>query len=165
MAISEGRKGKISIMGTVGKSSAHTIAEQGEWSITGISRNVINYSAFGNDIVRSAVGILNPGAFSFSGYFDATDTTGQAAMLKALTSGTIIYAGSSFGAPWGMQFWANDDTALSGYGYFHLAPTSVPTDGMHITSIEYGQSVDGLCSINVSGIITGNAPVVFHTSS
>ena len=165
MSIAEGRKGKITIMGTVAKSSAHTIAEQSEWAITGISRNVINYSAFGNDIVRSAVGILTPGSWSFSGYYDKTDTTGQAAMIKALSSGTIIYAGSSFGAPWGMQFWANDDTALSGYGYFHLAPTSVPTDGMQVTSVEYGQSVDGLCSINVSGIITGNAVVIFSTSS
>ena len=118
MGVAEGRNGKVTLVATT-TGSEHTVAELGEWSISGISRNMIDFTAFGDETAKYKPGMLDPGTITFNGWYDATDSTGQAQFITLLSSGTII-ASSSNTAPNTLKLWANDDTAFSGYGYFSV---------------------------------------------
>jgi hypothetical protein len=51
MAVSEGRNGSISVV--AGSSpSRTTVSEMGSWSIGGMSRNMIDYTAFGDTVSK-----------------------------------------------------------------------------------------------------------------
>ena len=153
MSVAEGRNGKITIRPTSGSSTEHTIAEMGEWSISGISRNMIDFTAFGDTVAKHKPGMLDPGTISFSGWYDATDSTGQASIITLLTSGTII-ASSSNTAPWLLKLWTNDDSSFDDWGYFRVPAAA--NSGIYITSMELGTNKDGLCSVNFTGKITGS---------
>jgi len=159
MAVAEGRNGKITIFPTSGSTTQHEIAEMGEWSISGINRNLIECSKFGDVTMRHRPGMLDPGTFTFSGWYDATDSTGQALLVTMLSSGTLI-ASSSNGTPNRLRLWAQDDTSFSGYGYWQVPAGS--ESGVYITGLETGTNKDGLCSISFTGKITG-ALMTFST--
>jgi hypothetical protein len=120
MAVAEGRNGKI----TVRTSSAgpYKIAEMGSWSIGGQSRNMIDYTAFGDGTAKYKPGMLTPGTISFSGFFDGTDTKGVRRLITALTSGGYIGSSSGTGTAAGgkcrkLRLWANDDVSFESYGF------------------------------------------------
>ena len=153
MAVAEGRNGKITLFTSDASTAAHEVAEMGEWSISGISRNMIDFSAFGDVTMKHKPGMLDPGTLTFNGWFDATDTTGQQSLIVYLTSGTLI-ASSSSSYPNRLRLWANDDTSFDGYGFFQVPAGA--NCGVYITGMETGTNKDGLCSISFTAKITGN---------
>jgi len=160
MAIAEGRNGKITIYPTSGSTAAHEVAEMGEWSISGISRNMIDFTAFGDVTMKHKPGMLDPGTLTFSGWFDASDTTGQRKLITYLTSGTLIASSSNVG-PNRLRLWTNDDTSFDGYGYFQVPAGA--NSGVYITGMETGTNKDGLCSVSFTAKITGNL-MTFYSS-
>ena len=99
MAVAEGRNGKVEIGIPSSGSTSHTVAELGNWSLSGASRNMIDYTAFGDTVSKFKPGMLDPGTLSFEGHYDGTDSTGQVNMITWLTSGTPFYCSSSHGFP------------------------------------------------------------------
>jgi len=159
MAVAEGRNGKITIFPTSGSSTMHEVAEMGEWSISGISRNMIDFTAFGDVTMKHKPGMLDPGTLTFSGWFDASDSTGQQKLITLLSSGTLI-ASSSGTSPNRLRLWTNDDTSFDGYGYFQVPAGA--NSGVYITGMETGTNKDGLCSVSFTAKITG-ALMTFST--
>jgi len=160
MGVAEGRLGKITIFPTSGSTTQHEIAEMGEWSISGISRNMIDFTAFGDVTMKHKGGMLDPGTLTFSGWFDASDSTGQQALITLLSSGTLI-ASSSMTSPNRLRLWTNDDTSFPGYGYFQVPAGA--NSGVYITGMETGTNKDGLCSVSFTAKITG-ALMAFSTA-
>ena len=153
MAVAEGRNGKITIFNSSSATTAmHTVAEMGEWSISGITRNTIDFTAFGDTVQKHKPGMLDPGTLTFNGWFDASDSTGQQQFITLLSSGTLI-ASSSGTFPNRLRLWTNDDTSFDGYGYFEVPAAQYA--GVYITSMEVGTNKDGLCSVSFTGKITG----------
>ena len=153
MAVAEGRNGKITIFTSDATTAAAEIAEMGEWSISGITRNMIDFTAFGDVTQKHKPGMLDPGTLTFSGWYDPTDTTGQQALITLLSSGTLI-ASSSSSYPNRLRLWTNDDTSFDGYGYFQVSAGA--NCGVYITGMETGTNKDGLCSVSFTAKITGN---------
>jgi len=154
MSVAEGRNGKVTINETSGSKTTDLVAELGEWSIGGITRNMIDFTAFSDEVSKHKPGMLDPGTVSFSGWFDATDSTGQASLIRALTSGTLIHSSSASWSPWLLKLWSNDDTNFDGYGYWSVP--SAANSGIYITGMELGTNKDGLCSISFTGKVTGS---------
>jgi hypothetical protein len=156
MAVAEGRLGKVTVyLATDATSSVapQTVAELGEWSISGISRNMIDYTAFGDTVAKHKPGMLDPGTVTFSGFFDRTDSTGQVQLITSLTSGGAI-SNSTTRVLKHLRLWANDDTTFDGYGYFSCTGSS---GEVYITSMETGTNKDGICTITFTGKVTKGA--------
>jgi len=157
MAVAEGHRGKVQV--TTAATSENTVAELREWRITGASRNVITYTAFGDTVTNKKMGAYNPGTLTFSGYFDGTDSTGQVELINTLTDGQKI--GNSCTGVTDMsttikklRLWMNDDTGYSNYGYWSCTGSS---GAIYINGIDVSINTDGLGEITFSGEITDGA--------
>lgn len=81
---------------------ANTVAGIGEFTITGVTSDTAESSAFG-DTVKTflKVGIDDPGEITFTGQYDPTDTNGQVALnaLAGINIGmTNLYFYDQYGA-------------------------------------------------------------------
>lgn len=157
MAVAEGRNGKI----TVRTSSAgpYTVAEMGEWSIGGQSRNMIDYTAFGDVTAKYKPGMLDPGTVTFSGFFDGSQTKGVRRLLTALSSGGYIGSSSGAGTAAGgkcrkIRLWANSDLSFESYGFWSC--TGSPQAKLFVTGCELGQSKDGLGTMSLTLKVSNN---------
>lgn len=153
MAVAEGRNGKITWV--TGASSQVTIAELGEWSYSGISRNMIDYTAFGDTVSKFKPGMQDPGTITFRGHYDGEDTNGQVEMITSMTSGTPIYCSSSDGYPCKLRLWANDDTSFDSYGFWMMSTTAGSDGRIYINSMETDQNKDGLATISFTLKVSG----------
>jgi hypothetical protein len=70
MAVKVGKNASVKIGGTA-------IAEMGTWSLDGITNELLDSTAFGDEFKEYVLGVGDYGGISFSGNFDMTDTTGQ----------------------------------------------------------------------------------------
>ena len=156
MAVAEGRNGKVQIAQATSDSTApHTVAELGNWSIGGISRNMVDYTAFGDEAMKMKPAMINPGTISFEGHYDGTDTTGQVNMITWLSSGTPFYCAATHGYPHGLRLWANDNTSFDSYGFWSLSSDAGSEARVYLTGLEATQDKDGLGTISFSAQISG----------
>jgi len=172
MAVASGKNGKITMY--TSKGANLEIAEMGEWTISGPTLNMVDYSAFGSERGRQKPGMVEAQTISFNGYADfSTESgiTGHAKLITYLSSGTPIYSstqpgGSTYagGTPNRLKLWANDDNTLPGYGWW--AQTS-STGGWgiktYVTSLEVGQDMGGVGTIAFTLAVTGGA-MQFHVA-
>ena len=66
MAVAIGWKGNVTV-----RTSANTdmtIAEMGSWSISGPTRNMVEFSAFGDKVGRQELGTLTAQTMTFEGF-------------------------------------------------------------------------------------------------
>jgi hypothetical protein len=156
MPVTEGRKGSV----TVCYSSVQTtVAEMGEWTVTGMALPMIEYASFGETVTQFKPGIMNPGEFTFSGYFDGS-TWASASNVVRLLSCTL-----NNGIPISnttcrntiplrnLRLWANADTDLESYGFWG---TSESSGSVYITGMEAGTAKDGIGTVTFTGkVATG----------
>ncbi len=83
------RIGKITKV-TVG---ASTVAEQGQYSLSGFSRDALDSTAFGDDVKEYTFGVGDAGEISFSGNYDPTDTNGQLIVDSACLNASVFTGG------------------------------------------------------------------------
>lgn len=86
MAVKIGKICKV----TVG---ASTVAEVGQYSLSGFSRDALDSTAFGDDIKEFTFGVGDAGEISFSGNYDPTDTNGQLIVDSACINGSVFTGG------------------------------------------------------------------------
>lgn len=67
-----------------------TIAELGQWSMSGFTRETLDSTAFGDAYKTFVVGIGDYGTISFSGNYDPDDSTGQAILNAACLAATEL---------------------------------------------------------------------------
>ena len=158
MPVTEGRKGLVTVCcsGTTGR---ETVAEMGEWSITGMALPMIEYSAFGDTVQRFKPGIMDPGSFTFSGYFDGSTwaSAGNLVRLMTCTLNNGIPIGNSTLAAAvplkKLRLWANTDSDLESYGFWGTTNSS---GDIYITGLEAGTAKDGIGTVTFSGkVATG----------
>lgn len=70
------------------KLGAVTVAEIGSFTLSGLSVDSIETTAFGDEAKDFFPGMVDPGEISFSGNYDPTDLTGQIALETACKNGT-----------------------------------------------------------------------------
>ena len=163
MPVAEGRNGKVTVIYLTDTGAhagtEHTIAEMGSWSISGISRNMIDYTAFGDTVMKFKPGMLDPGTISFSGFYDGTDTTGQVKLITMMSSGSAIGVSNtkcSTGATKlsRLRLWANDDTSFDSPGFWSCTGS---TGEIYITGMELGQDKNGLGTVTFNGKVSKGA--------
>ena len=153
MAVAEGRNGLVTVTTTA--AGKHTIAELGNWSVSGISRDMIDYTAFGDTVKKFKPGMLDPGSISFAGFYDGTDDTGQVSLITYLSSGASIgNSASSANMICKLRLWENSDTDFDSYGFWSCTGSS---GEIYITSMDLGQDKNGLGTVSFSAKVSKGA--------
>ena len=146
MAVKVGHLGKVTL-------GASTIVAMGTWSMSGITADQMESSAFGDNWKTYEFGMKDGGQISFNGFLDPADSTGQRALQKAnidntdLTSLRLYVDNTSYYIP--------NQTA----GYF--APGSLstgqstPASSVNITSYDISMDKSGLATISFTGKVSG----------
>ena len=70
MSSRTGHLGKVTL-------GANLIAGMGNWSMSGITTDLLEKTAFGDTRKQYVTGLLDSGEISFEGYYDPDDTNGQ----------------------------------------------------------------------------------------
>jgi hypothetical protein len=121
---------------------------------------MIDYTAFGDTVMKFKPGMLDPGSISFSGHFDGSNSTGQEMFVTMLSSGTAIgnsVTGStttSFKKLSRLRLWANDDNSFDSYGYWSCTGSS---GEIYITGMELSQDKNGLGTVSFTGKVSKGA--------
>jgi len=161
MAVAEGRNGLVTVAqaATSAGSTDITVAELGTWSIGGISRNMIDITAFGDTVMKYAPGMMNPGTITFSGFCDA-GSVGQAYMIEAINNGYYI-CNKTTAALLGnsskicrLKLWANDDTGQPEYGFWSCSGSS---GKLFFNSMDTAQDKNGVASISFTAQVSHGA--------
>jgi hypothetical protein len=130
----------------------------GSWSVGGMSRNMIDYTAFGDTVSKYKPGMLDPGTITFEGFYDKTDTTGQLQLITALSSGGAIsnttHSGTAELSLSKLRLYANDDTTFDGFGAWSCTGSS---GEIYITSFESETNKDGIATVRFSGKVSKGA--------
>lgn len=173
MAVYQGRHGKVTVCTTAG-SSHHTIAELGEWSVGGMSRDYIEKTAFGDTWKSYEVGMAEPPEITFSGHLDMTDSSGQVVLSSMFNKGLVICKSSksmTAGTLFNMKLWASTrKTGVSGadaLGYWALSTAGGVASSntkAYVTSFESAHSKDGLATVAFTVKVT-NGTLGWSTST
>ncbi len=86
MGVRVGKYAKVVVDGA-------TVAEMGSYTISGFTRDTLEYTSFGSSIKKFIAGIVDGGDVSFNGFYDLTDTTGQRILEAAAEVGRIFAPG------------------------------------------------------------------------
>ncbi len=150
MAVFVGKSCKVTI-------GSATIVGMGTWSISGISVEEIDSSAFGNTWKSFEWGMKDGGSLSFNGYADPSDTTGQEEIIGAQIESTDMTD---------LRFYINNTsyyTPNRTTGY--LSPSSstgndTPPAVVNITGHSISADKSGLVAISFEGKASGGPMVL-----
>lgn len=159
MAVQEGRFGKVTVRTTAGNV---TIAELNSWNLNGVARGAIDASRFGTDRMKFKHGMLNCGTIQFSGHYDPRDSSGQAKIMSALTSGVSI-GNSTAKKIRRLRLWGHSSTTINSTarGYWSCIGSS---GEILITNCDISQTHTGLATISFSGQVSDGV-MAFSTST
>jgi hypothetical protein len=83
MAVKVGKNASVKI-------GTSAVAEMGTWSLDGITNELLESTAFGDEFKEYVLGVGDYGGISFSGNFDMTDTNGQLLLDSALRNKAVL---------------------------------------------------------------------------
>jgi len=161
MAVAEGRNGLVTIVS--GASSApvsHTVAELGNWAVSGISRDMVEFTAFGDTVKKFKPGMLDPGGITFAGFYDGTDDTGQRKLVQLLSSGVSIGTAKNSTVHRRLRLWANSDSDFDSFGFWSCTGSTGstgPIGKIYITSMDLGQDKNGLGTVSFSAKVSAGS--------
>lgn len=124
---------------TVGTGDS-TISLLGTWSLSGMSQDQLEDTAFGQTYKTYKMGLLDGGTISFSGLYDPADTNGQDILRTANENGTLLTS---------IKFWINSAS------YYTPAYTAITGSGVYVTSWEIGADRSALMTASFSCKVTG----------
>ena len=145
MAVKVGHLGKVSL-------GASTIIGMGTWSLSGITADQMESSAFGDNWKTYEFGMKDGGQVTFNGFLDPADVTGQEALQKANIANTDLTS---------LRLWVD---ATSYYepnqttSYFSPNLTSAqntPVSYVNIISYDIGMDKSGLATISFTAKVSG----------
>ena len=146
MGVKVGHLGKVTL-------GASTIVAMGTWSMSGITADQMESSAFGQNWKTYEFGMKDGGQITFNGFLDPADTTGQQALQKAnidnidLTSMRLYIDNTSYYEP----------CQTTGYFAPGSLSTAQDTIASHVNITSYDISMDkaGLATISFTGKVSG----------
>jgi hypothetical protein len=68
----------------------YKVAEIGEFTVSGFSRDALEVTAFGDDIKKYIFGLGDSGEITFKGHYDPTDSTGQTLLDSACKNSSTL---------------------------------------------------------------------------
>jgi hypothetical protein len=117
----------------------------GTWNFEGVTVDQIDTTAFGSIWKTFEAGMMDGGTISFEGYFDPSDSAGQAQLMTYNEDGTHIVGG---GVATGLRFY------YSTGGYYEAA-TSNPVSYILMTSYSVKADKADVARITFSAKISG----------
>jgi len=125
----------------------------GSWTLSGITADQMEASDFGDNWKSYEFGMKDGGTITFSGLLDASDTTGQQALMYCNNENTDITD---------IRLYVNNTSyyiPCSSAGYF--SPTSTTgadtqVSYVNITSLEIGAEKSSLCTVSFTGKVSGS---------
>ena len=147
MGVKVGHKGKVTL-------GDDTIVAMGTWSITGITADQLESSAFGDNWKTYEFGMKDGGQIAFDGFLDPADTTGQYALQVAnidntdLTSLRLYVDNTSYYEPCQTAGYFAPSVSLS-------AGQDTPSSLVNITSYDISMDKSGLATISFTGKVSG----------
>lgn len=75
------------------KLGTYVVAGQGIWTFSGMTRTVLDDTAFDTTVDKYQFGRLNGGTITFSGNYDPADTTGQNLLDSAVKNASYFTGG------------------------------------------------------------------------
>jgi len=146
MAVKVGHLGKVTF-------GSATIVGMGTWTISGITADQMESSAFGDNWKTYEFGMKDGGQISFNGFLDPADTTGQQVLQKANMDNTDL---TSL-----MLYIDNTSYYIPSASTSYFAPGSLSTgqDGkvshVNITSYDISMDKAGLPTISFTAKVSG----------
>lgn len=146
MGVKVGYLGKVTL-------GASTIIGMGTWSLSSITADQIESSAFGDNWKSYEFGMKDGGQITFNGNLDPADTTGQYALQIAnisntdLTSLRLYVDSTSYYEPC-------QTTGYFAPGAFSTGYSTVKSL-VNITSFDISMDKSGLASISFTGKVSG----------
>lgn len=157
MAVSQGRTGKIMVRQCAAAAKAYTmIAEMGSWSISNMSRNMIEVSAFKDTARDYLPGSMNAPTITFQGYWDPTNTTGQKKFWDVYSSGVSIGVKSTaVNILTNLRLWANDSTTHGPKGFWSCTGSTAAE--IFFTNVQLSNDKNGVGQVTFTAQVSGGA--------
>jgi len=133
MSFKAGNNAKVTL-------GAATVVGMGNWSLPGISTDLLESTAFGDTAKQYLTGLLDYGDVNFGGLYDPSDSTGQAVLISANLNNSKISV---------IRLYV-DNTS-----YWTPDTTTVTAAGMLVQTTAIGVDKSGLATITFSGKATG----------
>ena len=155
MAVTEGRNARITVRTLSTGTESVVVAEMGTWSISGVSRNMIDVTSFGDTVMGFKPGMLDPGSITFTGFYDPTDSSGQAKIISSLSSGISISDSTSRQLR-NLRIWGSMSTSPGStdvYGFW--SSTGSTGAEIFITSMELATDKNNVGTISLTAKVSG----------
>ncbi len=123
------------------KIGAAKVAGIGTWSMSGLSRETLEDTEFGDDVKTFVFGMADGGTVDFNGLYDPADTTGQLAFEAKVLAGTSWTSGAA-----GLCFYIDSTSYWSISGAGTLLPTkcdAISMDKNGLGQISFSCKVSG----------------------
>ncbi len=133
MAFKPGNNAKVTL-------GAATVVGMTNWSMDGISVDLLDKSAFGDIAKKYMTGLLDYGTISFNGHYDPADTTGQTILQSANMNNSKI---------------TNIRLYVDATSYWCPNITADSDAGLLIQTFKIGMAHNGLGTIDFSGKASG----------
>lgn len=111
----------------------------GNWSMDGVTLDQIDTTSFGSTWKTFEAGMSDGGQITFEGYYDITDTNGQAKLITANNEGTHLTS---------LRFYI-DNTS------FYIAATTNPASYIIITNYNLKHDKADIARISFTGKVSG----------
>lgn len=133
MSYKPGNKAKVTL-------GADTVVGMGVWKMSGITVDQLDATAFGDTAKEFLTGLMDYGNIEFSGLYDPADTTGQTALINALSGNTKV---------------TNIRLYVDNTSYWMPDITADAASGMYVTNFSISADKSGLAQISFTGKATG----------
>ena len=145
MAIKVGKDCKVTL-------GSDTIVGMGTWSVSGITADQLESSAFGDNWKTYEFGMKDGGTISFNGLYDPADTTGQEELMQANIENTDITT---------LRLYVDNTSYLEPCqttGYFSPSTTTgndTELSHVNVTSYDINSDKSGLMSVSFMAKVSG----------
>ena len=115
------------------------VAGMGTWNMSGLTREVLEDTEFGDNVKTFVFGLADGGTIDFNGYYDPTDTTGQLTLEAAVLAGTVLATSM-------LQFFIDSTSywsVSSGGSYLVTKAQAVSMDKSGLGQISFSVKVSG----------------------
>jgi len=119
------------------------IAEIGEFSLSGFTREVLDASAFGDDIKKFEFGQADGGEITFTGLYDPTDTNGQTLLESAAKNASKFTGGDLKFYVDNTSYWTVD----TGGNILVTKVKAVKFDKAGLGQVEFSAKVSGAAMV------------------
>jgi len=139
------------------KLATASVVGMGTWALSGITADMMDASDFGDNWKSFEFGMKDGGTITFSGLLDASDTTGQQALMYANNENTVLTT---------LRLYINNTSYFAPCqttGYFSPTTTTgadTQVSNVNITSLDIGAEKASLCTVSFTAKVSGSMVLI-----